>query len=182
MGLTTDEFLSALKEADGDLLKPLLRATLERFGPANVNTMLAMLGDGDTQANPFAAGLLAASEMPPANAPTPIWYGMYPGRVTFLVGESGAGKSSLLYNVAVYAAKCERLFDFNFLRACRVLYVDPENSGNYRDGERDGGLCRMKIERIGKGQPDRLVFHDGRGVDLSNITHMAALEELICRE
>jgi RecA-family ATPase len=182
MGLTLEEVVAFIKEAESALLSPMLRAAQERFGSASLSVALALASGAEEAANPFTAGLLRASEMPTAKAPDPLWYGMYPGRVTLLIGESGAGKSSLLFNVAVYAARGETLWGFGFSRPLRVLYVDPENAGNYREAAQDGGLCRLKLDRIDKGLPDTLTFHDGRGVDLSKPTHLAALQELVCAQ
>lgn len=180
MGIAFEEVIGAIKEANQDALKPILCAAIERFGLSSVGMAYSMAGSGEQQANPFSAGLIKASEMPPSNAPSPLWYGMYPGRVTLLIGETGAGKSSLLLNIAVRAALGQGLYGFGIPGPVRVLYIDPENSGSYRDEEPDGGLCGMKLERIGKEKPDNLTFHDGRGVDLSNASHMAALREIIC--
>jgi len=182
MGMTHEELIAAIKEAPPDVLKPLLCATVERFGAPSVAMALAMTSSDEQAANPFSTGFIKASEMPPAMAPNPYWFGMYPGRVTLLIGETGAGKSSLLLNVAVHAALGECLWFFGFPGRLRVLYVDPENSGSYRDEEPEGGLCSVKLERIGKEKPDLLTFHDGRGVNLSNPTHMAALRDWICAE
>lgn len=182
MGLMWEEVIAAIKEAENGQLNSLLCAAAERFGSARMAMAMAMMGHGEQAKDPFLEGLISASEMPPANPPSPCWFGMYPGRVTLLIGETGAGKSSLLLNVAVHAALGEPLWDFGFPGKQRVLYIDPENSGSYRDGEREGGLCGLKIERIGKGKPDNLSFHDGRGVNLSDVSHMVALKELITRE
>ena len=180
MGMTLEEMIASIKEAGQNALKPLVCALTERYGIEPIGMQFALAGGGEEAGNPFAQGLIQASDMPPANPPTPLYFGMYPGRVTLLIGETGAGKSSLLYNIAVHAALCETLYGFNFLNSGKVLYIDPENSGNYRDGELDGGLCGAKLERIGKGCPANLTFHDGRALDLSKPSHMEHLKDLIC--
>lgn len=179
MGLTLEDMVAFIKEGNSDLLQPMLKAAQERFGSASLAVALAMVNGAKEATNPFTMGLMRASDMPTAKAPDPLWYGMYPGRVTLLIGESGAGKSSLLFNIAVHAALNEPLWDFHFPRPLRVLYIDPENAGNYREEAQDGGLCRVKLDRIEKGLPKNLTYHDGRGVDLSNPAHLAALQELI---
>jgi len=179
MGMTLEELVASIKEAGQNALKPLVCALTERYGMEPLGMQFALAGGGEGAGNPFAQGLIQASEMPPSNPPTPLYYGMYPGRVTLLIGETGAGKSSLLYNIAVHAALGETLYGFNFLNSGKVLYIDPENSGNYRDGELDGGLCSAKLKRIGKGCPANLTFHDGRALDLSKPSHMENLKELI---
>jgi RecA-family ATPase len=91
------------------------------------------------------------------------------------VGETGAGKSSLLYNVAVHAARNEPLWGIPFGagKPLTVLYIDPENAGNWEEGR--GGNCAQKLERIGAGRPHHLYFHDGRGLNLSDPAHFGAL-------
>jgi len=179
MGMTLEEIIASIKEAGQNALKPIVCALTERYGIEPIGMQFALAGGGEEAGNPFAQGLIQASEMPPANPPTPLYYGMYPGRVTLMIGETGAGKSSLLYNIAVHAALGETLYGFRFLMPVKVLYIDPENSGNYRDGGMDGGLCGAKLARIGKGCPPNLTFHDGRGLDLSKPSHMENLKELI---
>lgn len=182
MGVENEELIAAVKEANPSALRPLLAAVTERFGAASVSMALAMAGGESEAANPFLTGRMKASKMPPSLRPAPLWYGMYPGRVALLIGETGAGKSSLLLNIAVHAARGASLWGFEFPRSLRVLYVDPENSGNYRDAEPDGGLCAAKMERTEQEKPDNLEFHDGRNVNLSTAAHMAALREIICDE
>lgn len=132
------------------------------------------------EVNPFLVGLIRSSEIPEGEAPPPLWFGLYRSSVTLFVGETGAGKSSLLYNIAVHAARNEPLFDIPFQSSSplRVLYIDPENAGNWAEGQ--GGNCSVKLERIGAGRPPTLDFHNGEGVDLSKDTIMLALEELLC--
>lgn len=126
---------------------------------------------------PFHRGRMKASEMSEEEEEeTPrLWFGIYPGALTLLCGESGKGKSSALYNICIHAARNEPLWGipFGMGRPLKILYVDPENSGDF-DLKR-AGLCRKKIHRIGQGQPELLEIHDGSEI---NLTHATALEDL----
>lgn len=132
--------------------------------------------------NPFHKGAMRASEIPLGVQPPSLWFGMYRSSVTFFVGETGAGKSSLLYNVAVHAARHEPLLGIPFggSKPINVLYIDPENAGNWAEGL--GGNCSTKLDRIGAGRPSNLVFHDGDGVNLSNPDTCDWLERWIKEE
>ncbi len=129
--------------------------------------------------NLFTKGLIRASELPPAVPPQPLFYGLYPRALTLDIGETGAGKTSLSYNIAIHAALGEPLWDMKFLHPLNVLFIDPENSGSYREDVKHGGLCAVRLKRIGKRLPDNLYFHDGLGVNLSNAAHMEQLAAFI---
>jgi RecA-family ATPase len=155
-------------------------------------TALAGATEGATIAHdPLMIGEIGADQMPAVVNLPDLWFGIYPRKVHVLIGETGAGKSSLLYNVAIAAARNEKLWGVNFglTRPLRVFYVDPENAGSYRPGKGDildGGLCRRKIDRIlhledGEVCPPTLRFHDGDGMNLSNPAHMKRLERRIKR-
>lgn len=163
-------------------LRQFVARLVERFGHerVNVEVMLAAMGDG--KPDPFARGLMSAAKLPAPEEPPRLWMGLYRGSVTLLIGETGAGKSSLLYNLAIHAARNEPLYgiDFGLNRPLNVLYIDPENAGNWDEGQ--GGICAVRLERIGQGRPDRLIFHDGRGVNLSDPVHVAALGQFLERE
>jgi hypothetical protein len=128
--------------------------------------------------NPFARSIHSC-DLPPAKSTEPSWFGLYQGKVTLLIGETGAGKSSLLYNMGVHGGLSLPLWavPFGLDRPLKTLYIDPENAGNFVEG--DGGLCRVKLDRIGQGQPEPLVFHDGQGIDLSNSRQMNHLQEYV---
>jgi hypothetical protein len=183
MGLNLDQVVAAIKHGDHEWLKPIFQASTERFGVLSVRTAAFLCAGEDGATNPFASGYISAANLPAGTLPTPIWFGMYPRMVTFLIGETGAGKSSLLYNVALHAALDKPLFGFGFHsptgRPLRVLYIDPENSGQYAGDEITGGLCAVKLDRIGIGRPENLIFHHGQGVDLSKDAHMLTLTDRI---
>ena len=134
------------------------------------------------ETNPFSKGFMWANELPEAVEIVPLWYGIYPGRVTLFNGQTGAGKSSLLYSLAVHAARNEPLYGipFGVGRPLRVLFLDPENAGDFESN--DGGLTRTKLDRIGGGYPANLCFHNGRGVDLLKQTHLDALTAFVTAE
>ena len=105
--------------------------------------------------------------------PVAIWFGVYRGSITLLNGARGAGKSSLLYNIAGHAAANAPLFGFGWAdNPLRVLFVDPENTP---------GLRAMKLSRIfgdSYTQPN-LQFHNASKLDLTNAGHMARLAKYI---
>lgn len=132
---------------------------------------------------PFRRGRMKASEMPDEEEETPrVWFGIYPGALTLLCGESGKGKSSVLYNICIHAARNEPLWGipFGLNRPIKILYIDPENSGDF-DLKR-AGLCRKKIDRIGQGKPELLEIHDGNGINLTSATALTDLEEVLIEE
>ena len=146
---------------------PQTRATLAQ------DLLCGPTGEGSRRS--FADGVVSASDIPPGAPPLALWLGMYPSSVTLLIGETGAGKSSLLYNVGIHGARNESLWGipFGLSRPLRILYIDPENSGRFEDGM--GGLCAQKLDRIGSGKPKNLFFHNGDGVNLATVSGMAEL-------
>lgn len=180
MGMNFNEVVATVKDSDQSQLNAIMDALGERHGADSIQRYLkAMKGETHLAINPFKAGLKSAAEIPRAVHSKPLWYGLYPRRVTLLIGETGAGKSSLLYNVALYAALGVPLYDYEFARPLRVFYLDPENAGNFRDGEMDGGLTATKLDRISRERPTNLLFHDGRDIDLSTDTDMNYLQDFI---
>lgn len=134
-------------------------------------------------------GMVGANRLPQRKVVDDLWFSLYPGKSHLFVGESGAGKSSVLYNVALHAARNERLWGFLFGlgRPARVLYVDPENAGSYREelfADMDGGLCWQKMQNIlgpSEVPPPTLFFQDGDGMNLSLPAHRKNLERAIKR-
>ena len=121
----------------------------------------------------FRRGCKRASQM--TTEPTPpekVWFGIYRGAVSYLAGETGAGKSSALYNIAVHAAQNKPLWGISFglERPLKVLYIDPENAKLQ---------SAWKIKNIGQGNPDNLVIHPGVGVDLSDSRWQSAFHQMI---
>jgi RecA-family ATPase len=148
---------------------------------ASLKSVLA--DEAKEKVSPFRRGRMKVSEMPEEEEPVArLWFGIYPGALTLLCGESGRGKSSILYNICIHGARNEPLWNvpFGINRPAKILYVDPENSGDF-DLKR-AGLCRKKIERIGQGKPELLEIHDGNGVVLNNATALADLEEVLIEE
>jgi hypothetical protein len=165
-------------------LKALFRDypdSLERIAQSNGYFDFKALSEVVSKGNssPFARGIISAESLPHAQDPLRLWFGLYPRSVVLLIGETGAGKSSLLYNFCIHAARNEPLWGipFGLNRQLRILYVDPENSGNFAEGH--GGQCAVKIERIKQGKPKDLIFHDGQGVNLSRADHLHALADYI---
>ncbi len=167
------------ENTDLNLARNLL-CTLDTRHPGIVKAFLATQSRPEEVRNPFERGIRKASEfsddIPPIQ---PLWFGLYPGALIYLCGETGAGKSSLLYNILILAARNETLWDvpFGSKRPLKVLYLDPENSGDF-DTEVPG-LCEQKVKRIGQGKPESLHFHDGQSVNLSQPEQMEILERFV---
>lgn len=136
--------------------------------------------------DPFSAGMVAAKDLPEPQPVQRVWLGLYAATVHLMNGETGSGKSSFLYNLALHAARNEVLYGipFGLGRPARVLYIDPENAGSYRYGALDGGLCMRKMRRIlGADQvpPPTLCFHDGEGMNLRHAWHLDWLRRAVKR-
>ena len=176
--MLNDEWFAGVLESDKREAQRIVQALVERHGADWVETSSRISAAGKVE-NPFKTGLVRACDIPAPVEIARLWFGFYPRSVVLFVGESGAGKSSLLYNICIHAARNEPLYGvpFGLGRPLRVLYIDPENSGNYAEG--DGGQCAVKLEFIGQGVPEGLHFHAGDGVNLANVAHVAALKELI---
>ena len=181
--LALEEMLALINENTDPNLAQTLLCTLDTRHPGIVKAFQATHSRPGEARNPFDRGIRKASEFPDEIPPIqPLWFGLYPSALIYLCGETGAGKSSLLYNILIHAARNEALWGiaFGIKRPLKVLYLDPENSGDF-DTDRPG-LCEQKIHRIGQGKPDLLHFHDGQGVNLSHPEQMDALEQLLIME
>lgn len=175
-----DAIEAALKESpsreEGQAAAVRMAGALrERFGHGFLEMALTAGAEDD---DPFVRGLVQASMLPESLANERLWFSVYPGSVGYLIGETGVGKSTLLYGMAMQAALNQPYFDIEYGlgRQLNVLYIDPENAGN----EENGGNCRLKLDKMGYDwRPPNLVFSDGMGLDLSRPKHMATLTRLI---
>jgi hypothetical protein len=149
----------------------------------------------DYNDTPDIAGItpdfISAVDVPHSPPQPPIWFGVYPGSLTYLVGETGVGKSTILYNIAIHAAMNAQLWDVGVSddqfdgetfggvkKPLTVMYLDPENAGDWERGE--GGNCWRKLERMtGDYIPINLFFHDSRGLNLSLPEHAEWLRDRI---
>jgi energy-coupling factor transporter ATP-binding protein EcfA2 len=180
--LNQEQVIAAIKSMPPEWTGTVLGA-VEGRAPGAIEAYRAKIlaeKTGKANKSPFARGWRKASEFKDEIAPiVRIWFGLYPGALVLLIGETGAGKSSLLYNICIHAARNEALWgiDYGLHRPLKILYIDPENSGNY-DSD-DGGLSQQKVLRIGQGKPELLQFHDGQGVNLSLVEHWTAFEEFL---
>lgn len=176
--------LGALKSSERKDLKEVLAALVEAHGHEPVNVAMIAAAQAQNAVRPFQRGRVKAAEMQAweESEVSRLWFGLYPGKLTYICGETGAGKSSLLYNLFIHAARNEPLWDipFGLGRPAKVLYIDPENSGSFEDAR--GGVCKSKLARIEQGWPELLEFHDGAGINLSRPEHFADLEQVLTEE
>jgi RecA-family ATPase len=181
--MLSEETRAGLTEARREDAPIIAEILSTRIGQREMQFAFAMVG-ADAAVNPFAGGDMRADELPEAEPDQELWFGMYRGKVHLINGQTGAGKSSMIYNLCIHAARNEPLWRcfFGMRRPLRVFYVDPENAGLYREENKRGGLCSKKVKRIMEEEeklPPTLVFHDGQGVNLSNPVHMQFLAERI---
>jgi len=95
---------------------------------------------------------VSAAELPDVEPPESLWGGLlYPGTVTQLNAEPGAGKSTLAYNLADLGAQGQDFLGEPFPKAIKVLYVDLETPA---------WLRRTKIETICGELPGRFYLLD----------------------
>lgn len=175
-----DSLLATLNALPPDQIGPVLDAIQSR-APGAIQAHRLTKETGPE--NPFTRGRMRSDEFPDTLTPIErLWFGFYKGCLSYLCGETGAGKSSLLYAIMVHAALNEPLWNvlFGLHHPLKILYIDPENSGNFDSGQ--PGLCLQKLQRIGHGKPVNLHFHDGQGVNLSKPAHSAALEDFVGNE
>lgn len=149
--------------------------------------VLSAVEENVSDSSRFSAGLVLGNCLPETRQIDPLWFGLYPACAHLLIGESGAGKSSLLYNIAIAAARNQTIWNLRFgvYEPLSVLYIDPENAGNYRNlNELDGGNCRRKINNI-LGEvgalPPTIAFHDGENLNLFDPADIRALKRMIRR-
>lgn len=169
------DLYSLIRSSKSGDLRHIVSAAIDRFGAELVQTQVfvSQHGEASLGANLFADLAIASSDLPNDIDTVKLWQMcLYPATVTLFIGESGAGKSSIVYNMAVCAAQNESVFGVPFCvdRPLRILYVDPENAGQN---------CIKKLNRIGKGRPSGLIFHAGDNVDLSQPSQITALSQYI---
>jgi len=117
--------------------------------------------------NLFEAAV-ATSQLSAGEPLEPLYMGIYAGGVTLLNGETGKGKTSLLYNILKAATTPDfPLWGVPFTRPQKVLALDPENSDSIR---------HARVERIGFGKEnDRLYWHNSETVNLKDKSHVKQL-------
>ncbi len=174
--------LSMVKTARPSERLPILNAMFERFGKEMVEADIHISGGSLGVDNPFRRGLCQASNLPRNKHREAFWFRFYPRSLAYLIGDTGVGKSTLLYYLGIYAALNRPLFGLPFAmgRPMNILHIDPENAGNWEEG--DGGNCEEKFTRLGipmSERPPNLVFHDGEGLDLSQDAQRAHFGEFL---
>ena len=155
-------------------LKALMEAITHQYGRDDTE-MALMVSKANAGGNPFDQSTVCCTDLPSATEIERLWgFCIYPGKVHLIIGETGAGKSSFLYNFVVCAATNAPLWGVPFegVKPLKVLYIDPENYGSN---------STRKLERLGRGRPSGLFFNPGDAIDLSDRRQVAALTEHIIR-
>lgn len=99
-----------------------------------------------------------------------LYMGIYQGGITLLNGETGKGKSSLLYNILGAATTGSILWGGLWKKREKILALDPEN---------DDAIRYSRIERIGFEKNDNLFFHSASGVNLKDRSDVEQLIEYL---
>ena len=96
---------------------------------------------------------ISAKDLPDEPPPDALWAGIiYPGSITQLNSEPGAGKSTIAYNIAAMGALGKPFLGIPFTKHIRTLYIDLETPQ---------WLRRQKIETIcGELPEDFLLLND----------------------
>jgi KaiC/GvpD/RAD55 family RecA-like ATPase len=74
---------------------------------------------------------------------------LFPGSIHLLSGETGVGKTTFLYNLAVKASRAEEFAGIPFNKPLRTLYLDLETPDN---------LQRQKVKVIASEKPSGVFF------------------------
>jgi hypothetical protein len=180
--VTDEEGIAWLKSLQNTQLAREAMLALDKKHNGLLEAVRMTRGKEEKPRRPFRDGVIQADQLPEGIPPTRLWFGLYPGSVVFLIGETGAGKSSLLYNLAIHIARNDPLWNVHFgaHRPLNVLYADPENAGNWKEGV--GGVCAQKVDRINAGRPPTLRFHDWRDCDLMDTRTQEDLREYMREE
>jgi len=123
--------------------------------------------------NRFTEGLRAANTLDRDIDLPMIWFGLYEQALHLFNGQSGAGKSSVMYNIAMHLAIGKELWGIPVSAPQNIVYLDPENRV-----VRPHKLSRI-AEKMGIEVPDNLHFHDGEGIDLSDPRTLKELGDLL---
>ena len=161
------------------LIPALLSAAKEQY-PATAEKLVldwhAQQSEKEAFRMPFDGTGTPASAMTAApKLPDMLWFGLYRKALTYLAGETAAGKTSLIYNIALSAALNEPLWGVPFRagRPLRVWYLDPENA------EVQG---HWKVHKIGLGFPDTLIIDPATHCSLSELAWQQGFRDRIKRE
>jgi hypothetical protein len=128
----------------------------------------------DPKLNRFTAGTQWAETLAIGDELPVLWFGLYDGGLHLCNGMSGAGKSSVWYNVMLHLTAGKELWGIQPARQERVFYMDPENRV----------VRPHKLQRISEYMdvpilPERLAFHDGEGIDLADPRTMKELGDML---
>ncbi len=177
--MTEDEKQALLIER----VRGMMTGLEAEFGSSSLPTIWRVVSKGVERRQPellqktldeFTLGNLPDADHPLCNTGTPanklpsdtcgprmLWMGLYAAAVTYLAGETAAGKSTFIYNLLVHAAQNIDLWGvgFGIGRPLRIWYLDAENGKL---------LARAKMDRIGLGLPEDLVIDPAEEVNLSD--------------
>jgi KaiC/GvpD/RAD55 family RecA-like ATPase len=115
---------------------------------------------------------VASNLLQPEKPVEPLYMGIYPGGVTLINGETGRGKTSMLYNLLGAATTGLPLWGASFKEVQKHLALDPENND---------GIRYERLERIGFERTDRLWFESSSRINLKDPAHVNDLCEYLLR-
>lgn len=181
-GFTDMDALMWVQEAPYTAIDRLVeQLILRRRGPDDLINMVKAAGARlgmdriDPSLNRFGAGL-QWSESLPEPGPLPIvWpFGIYERALHQVNGMRKSGKSSIMYNIVTHLVAGKSLWGVDVLRQEKILYLDAENQA----------ARPHRLRRISKYMdvpliPERLAFHDGDAINLSDQRTMKELGDLL---
>ncbi len=162
-----------------ELGREIRRLPVERLVPA---PRAVVVGDGrktvgksigTPPALPLSSQMIWARDIPPPpeeDEDESLWASIiYPNSVHLVSGESGCGKSTFFYNLALHAAEGKEFVGHPFPRPLRILYIDLETPAKLR---------AQKLYRIVDEQPpDGLAYLDEANLHRDLDTVIALVKE-----
>jgi hypothetical protein len=167
---------NAMRIVDSLLIK--FRSLDSLMGVAESRAFGMKLTSGNMEYNKFALSAIPASTVKPDADAQEIWFGIYPQSMTYVIGGSGVGKTSIAYAIGLHGALGKDLWGIPWARGPeKILYLDPENVGVPR---------ARRLENISQYDQvsisPNLVFHDCNDINLSDPGDIRQLGDYISAE